>query len=292
MSSQKRKLEEYHDPDYLTLHTNQSAPYSGAENPAKKSKSSATLTSEERLRKVREIIQREFGTELMAKEKEIDEIERRLADAKQLLAKVRYAVVYNYYTRKNLVYSAFDLKAMDGAATTTATADTTSAESREDAPSTSMPGSLGPEPEKLQPAIHPSLKKLLGKRPIDYNELLKVRPVRQAAKTATKNFNKPKKSTKIETTKSVSAEVNTTIASQEEDDSSEASLAPSEKVSELDFELGSDSFNFISFFCAENTAIRCSKCRVGQTYRTSEFGEGSKSVSTFDCCWKYLEIHW
>lgn len=232
MSSQKRKLEEYHDPDYASLQPNQSTSSSRAENPSKKPKSIPTQTSEERLRKVREIVQREFGTELSAKEQEVEEIEQRLIGAKQLLAKVRYAVVYNYYTRKNLVHSAFDLKAMEPGAVTTV--ETTSAESREDAPSTSMPDSLGPEPEKMQPAIHPSLKKLLGKRPIDYNELLKVRPVRQAAKTATQNFHKPKKTTKIET-KLVSTEMNTTIPSQEDDDSSETPSAPGEMVSDKYF---------------------------------------------------------
>lgn len=222
MSSQKRKLEEYHDPDYLTMPADRSKCSSGTEKPPKKSKPS---TGEERLCKVREIIRREFGTELMAKEQEIEEIERRLADAKQLLAKVRYAVVCNYYTRKNLVHSAFDLKAMD--TTATAAAETTA--TKEEAGSSSMPSTLGPEPEKLQPAIHPSLKKLLGKRPIDYSELLKVRPVRQAAKTATQNFHKPKRSTKLES-KSVTTEMNTTIPSQEEDDPSEALSAPSEMV--------------------------------------------------------------
>lgn len=236
MSSQKRKLEEYHDPDYLTLHTEQSTCSGGVENPSKKSKLSSTqMTSEERLQKVRAIIQREFGTELTAKEHEIDEIERRLADAKQLLAKVRYAVVHNYYTRKNLVHSAFDLKAID-TGTSTGTIETMSTENTEDAPSASLPSSLGPEPEKLQPAIHPSLKKLLGKRSIDYNELLKVRPIRQAAKTATLNFHKPKKTTKLGT-KSISTEVNTTIASQKDDDSCEASSAPSEMVSDDRFHL-------------------------------------------------------
>lgn len=225
MSSQKRKLEEYHDPDYLTLHAKESTPSSGTEKPPKKAKLSTAETSEERLRKVREVIRREFGTELIVKEQEIDEIERRLADAKQLLAKVRYAVVSNYYTRKNLVHSAFDLKAMD----TTATAAVETTATKEEARLASMPSTFGAEPEKLQPAIHPSLKKLLGKRPIDYSELLKVRPVRQAAKTATQNFHKPKRSTKLET-KSVTTEVNTTIPSQEEQDSSEAVSAPSEMV--------------------------------------------------------------
>lgn len=229
MSSQKRKLEEYHDPDYLTLHTNQSTSPNDPENPTKKTKwafSAATQSTDERLRKVREIIQREFGIELMAKEQEIDEIERRLASAKQLLAKVRYAVVSSYYTRKNLVHSAFDLKAMDPATATT----TAEASSWDETATASMPATLGADPDKLQPAIHPSLKKLLGKHPIDYNELLKVRPVRQAAKAATQNFHKTKKSTKMESTKVTATEVNTTIPSHEDDDSNEVSSAPGNEI--------------------------------------------------------------
>lgn len=250
MSSQKRKLEEYHDPDYLTMSAEGSTSSSGTEKPPKKSKPS---TGEERLGKVREIIRREFGTELMVKEQEIEEIERRLADAKQLLAKVRYAVVCNYYTRKNLVHSAFDLKAMDTKATAAAEATAT----KEEAGSTSMPSTLGPEPEKLQPAIHPSLKKLLGKRPIDYSELLKVRPVRQAAKTATQNFHKPKRLTKLES-KSVTTEMNTTIPSQEEDDSSEALSAPSEMV--CGNQPRAELFNFFQLFFAENASLRGAEC--------------------------------
>lgn len=218
MSTQKRKLEEYLDPDYATVRTNGAESTANeSERPTKKAK-----PAEDRAQRMRQIIHREFSTELVAKEQEIDEIERRLTDAKQLLAKVRYAVVYNYYTRKNLVYSAFDLKTMDK----NAADDETSSNCLEDTLSHSVPSTLGPDPEKLQPAIHPSLKKLLGKRPIDYDELLKVRPVRQAAKTATQNFNKVKKTTKMST-----ADVNRTIPSQDDEDSSEASSAPSEIVS-------------------------------------------------------------
>jgi hypothetical protein len=36
----------------------------------------------------------------------------------------------------------------------------------------------------MQQQIHPSLKKLLGKKPVNYDEILSIRPLRQAAKTA------------------------------------------------------------------------------------------------------------
>lgn len=43
--------------------------------------------------------------------------------------------------------------------------------------------------EKRQMPIHPSLKKLIGKKPIDYNEILCARPIRKAAQTAITNIN-------------------------------------------------------------------------------------------------------
>lgn len=146
--SQKRKLDEYHDPDYERV-------AQGSDGMRVKkfrtnsAGSACPLNDEERLGKWNEIVQREFSAELAAKEAEINEIEKRLVDAKQLLAKIRYAVVYNYYNRKSQLYSTSDLK-MDGAATT------------EDS---SAPIDLAEE-KGQQPAIHPSLKKLIGKRPL------------------------------------------------------------------------------------------------------------------------------
>lgn len=190
---EKRKLEEYHDPDYPATLPKQCSDTSEINQPEKKPKLPITeQTKDERIKKICAVIKREFQNELMTKELEIDEIERRLSDAKQLLAKVRYAVVYNYYTKKNLVYTESELKSMD----TLATDQILINETEGNDPNLAQIS----ESKKFQPAIHPSLKKLLGKRPIDYNEILKVRPTRQAAKTATQMFHKIKKPSGINTT--------------------------------------------------------------------------------------------
>ena len=60
--------------------------------------------------------------------------------------------------------------------------------------------------EKRQMPIHPSLKKLIGKKPIDYNEILCARPMRKAAQTAVTNINEKcikQKPSKLNTTASV-----------------------------------------------------------------------------------------
>lgn len=101
----------------------------------------------------------------------MDEINKRLDETKKLLAKVRYAVVYHYYNQKSLICSVEEIAAV---------------EKSQQESMTSYP----PPGDKPQMAIHPSLKKLLGKRPIDYNEILKTRPARKAAQNATEQFQK------------------------------------------------------------------------------------------------------
>lgn len=186
---QKRKLEEYHDPDYplssppknvvcVANKSNQSFEPIQTPSPVPQS------ASDTRKDKIMAVVKREFEVEFKAKEREIDEIEKRITRGRQLLAKVRYAVVQSYYTKKSLIYSEEELKQAASDAGEQSIAES----------SCSLAETLS-----LQPAIHPSLKKILGKRPLDYNELLKVRPVREAAKHATQKFHELKKqpSTKL-----------------------------------------------------------------------------------------------
>lgn len=152
MSSRKRqKIEEYHDPDYCQ---DQSLKASGSGDP-------------ERQNKIKMIIKREFLKEISSKEEEINLIDHKLNQTKRLLQRVRYAVAMSYYTKKNLVHSANELKCEANA-------------------SEAIVSTVGQ-------AIHPSLKKLLGKKPIDYEEILKSRTPRNAAKTARSTMIKPKK---------------------------------------------------------------------------------------------------
>lgn len=181
--SETNKFGEFHDPDYKQFHPKQlSAPHRPNVNEispkqcvnSSSSKSKTKSTSpESRQRAICRVIDTEFQRELKSKEDEIDEINRRLEEAKQLLSKVRYAVVHHYYSKKSLMATQDEMALV------------------EKMEEQSMTNLIGPnDAGKAQMPIHPSLKKLLGKRPIDYNEILKTRSPRQAAKNATQQFHK------------------------------------------------------------------------------------------------------
>lgn len=188
--SQKRKFEEYHDPDYHHIQSNVS-------QPAKKtcvtsvngqlSDQISTTGSPTAINKINAIITREYDAELQAKEKEIDEIDRRITRGRQLLARVRYAVVHSYYAKKNLTYPVEEQCVINEQLQNDSGLSANSLNGESIA--------TKDDPIKLQPAIHPSLKKILGKRPLDYNEILKVRPIRRAAQNATEKFQEMKKPT-------------------------------------------------------------------------------------------------
>ncbi len=152
-SSKRQKIEEYHDPDYC-----QNEP-----------KVKASASDSERQDKIKMIIKREFLKEISSKEEEINLIDHKLNQTKRLLQRVRYAVAMSYYTKKNLVHSANDLKCESNLT------------------ESSIPSTV------VGQAIHPSLKKLLGKKPIDYEEILKSRSPRNAAKAARSTLIKAKK---------------------------------------------------------------------------------------------------
>ncbi len=58
--------------------------------------------AQERVRlRVREIVHREFGRELRAKEEEAEEIERRLVKVRKALHAVRYGAVARYYSARS-----------------------------------------------------------------------------------------------------------------------------------------------------------------------------------------------
>lgn len=170
--SQKRSSEEYHDPDYSQFQPNRSQ--SDASDTKLKSdvKPDANVRSQEsRIDSICRVIEREFQRELTHKEQELDEITKRIEEAKQLLARVRYAVVHHYYSRKSLLCSAEEIAEVQKC-------------QQEAMTSNPLPG------DKPQMAIHPAVRKLLGKRPVNYDEILKSRPARKAAINATEQFQK------------------------------------------------------------------------------------------------------
>lgn len=185
--SENRAHDEYHDPDYRQFQSRRPQPNAndtnsdlanGGQPPAQNPQ---TKTPEsERDATICRIIEREFQRELTSKEQELHEINKRIDEAKQLLAKVRYVVVHNYYNRKNLLCSEEEIAAVQKS-------------QQESMTSYVQPG------DKLQMPIHPSLKKLLGKRPINYDDILKCRPPRKAAQNATEQFQKLAKKPAIDT---------------------------------------------------------------------------------------------
>lgn len=205
MSSDKRvRVEEYHDPDYSQFHAPKPVPANAKSTNESNAKTKRTpqrpaYAPIDRRTAIVQVINREFQRELKTKEHELDEINQRLSDAKKLLAKVRYAVVSHYYGKKSLQCSAEETQSVINSGQDSMTA--------------------GPSAtDKLQIPIHPSLKKLLGKRPIDYNEILKSRPTRRAAKNATEQFQKltkkPSSSAKAKRSNGDDAE-GTTVKSEE-----------------------------------------------------------------------------
>lgn len=164
---QKRRFEEFQDPDYPHPSTTSSSIAIDAPDLLKRPK----LTSTDRKAKITAIIKREFQAEVARKDAELLRIEHKLQQSRRLLQRIRYAIVYNFYTKKRLEYSEQEQQnELLAAAAAAAAADDSAAQHKLKFPE--------------QKPIHPSLKKLLGKKPIDLNELLKIRPARQAAETA------------------------------------------------------------------------------------------------------------
>lgn len=194
--SENRSHEEYHDPDYRQFQPSRPQPEANVRDDrvdaaATTAQHLQTKTPDSQREAISRIIEREFQRELTNKEQELHEINKRIDEAKQLLAKVRYVVVHNYYNRKNLLRSDEEFAAVQKS-------------QQESMTNYPQPG------DKLQMPIHPSLKKLLGKRSINYDEILKSRPTRKAARTATEQFQKlvkkPTTETKIKLKESTVAE--------------------------------------------------------------------------------------
>jgi len=105
--SQKRKLEEYHDPDYQQFNNNTLV---NQQTTQTKRIKKAALEPSERLEKIRQIIKREYQKELQLKENEINKIDNNLLQCKKLLQRVRYVVVSNYYNKKNLKLTSEEIR--------------------------------------------------------------------------------------------------------------------------------------------------------------------------------------
>lgn len=111
---------------------------------------------------------------MLRKEKQALEIEEQIAETKRVLNKLRYAIVSNYYKSESSELQRQVQK------------DTES--------SSIVPSGIQ---EFDQKPIHPSLKKLIGKKPVNYNEILtSSRTPRRAAQEASSTISEKFKKTK------------------------------------------------------------------------------------------------
>lgn len=170
--AENRSQEQYRDPDYSQFQTSQSQTNDNNCDKHPNDKQDAKPKSTESRREaICRVIEREFQRELANKEQEMREINQTIVEAKELLRRVRYAVVYHYYHRKSVICTEEEIAAVQKA-------------QQEEMTSYPPPG------DKPQLAIHPSVKKLLGKRPYNIDDLLKGRATRRAAQNATEQFQK------------------------------------------------------------------------------------------------------
>lgn len=206
------------------------------------SKVKATGSDSDRQDKIKIIIKREFLKEISSKEEEINLIDHKLNQTKRLLQRVRYAVAMSYYTKKNLVYSTNEVKCESNA-----------------------PDGIS---SSVGQAIHPSLKKLLGKKPIDYEEILKSRSPRNAAKTARSTLIKPKKKESVRLEKDA---VNQMVTTKKKC----LSLIHDRKFS----------------IFAENSTVHFPN-EGGHSNRKNQFVPRSKSNESLDCCGEHFQVYW
>ncbi|CAH0599894.1 unnamed protein product [Chrysodeixis includens] len=137
--------EEYHDPDYPE------APVCIKEEPP-------SLSEEEKVAKIKEIIRREFLNELEIRENEVMLIDQRMTTSRRLLHRLRYALVSSYYQEQKLQLTNGQIQ--------DEIALQTEPRARAEVSTVLRDG---------QRRLHPSVRKLLGKQTVDLDEIFKIR---------------------------------------------------------------------------------------------------------------------
>ncbi|XP_038217718.1 uncharacterized protein LOC119836462 [Zerene cesonia] len=136
---------EYHDPDY-------------PEAPVCVKAEPPNINEEEKVDIIKKIIHREFSNEVEARENEVLLIDQRMTTARRYLHQLRYTLVNNYYKDQRLQLTASQIND-DIAAQAEPTAKTEVARLLRDG----------------QRRLHPSVRKLLGKKTADLDEIFKFK---------------------------------------------------------------------------------------------------------------------
>ncbi|KAL0858988.1 hypothetical protein ABMA27_010846 [Loxostege sticticalis] len=144
--------EEYHDPDYqgVSVVVKEEVP---------------ELSEDEKIEKIKRIIRREFSNELEIRENEVMLIEQRMSTSRRLLQRLRYVLVSNYFQEQKLQLSASQI-------------DDDVAAQHEPRARAEVSTIL----REGQRRLHPSVRKLLGKKTADLAEIFKTRAPRNKAR--------------------------------------------------------------------------------------------------------------
>ncbi|ALC38974.1 D12 [Drosophila busckii] len=170
-TSKKRKHSEYYDPDYSNTNEKpQNAKRINIEmEEEKEDDNDGNLASRNsqnvaQLKRIEEIVRAEFQKELSLKEQQLIDIDNRIAQARQLLDKLRFQVVSEYYKKQQVNLTAPDVSRVRSG-------DSLFAD--------------GVERSGPQLPLHPAIKKIVGKQPLPIQLHL---PERNAATLAKQNI--------------------------------------------------------------------------------------------------------
>ncbi|CAD0251389.1 unnamed protein product [Spodoptera exigua] len=144
--------QEYHDPDYPE------APVCVKEEPP-------SLTEDEKVDRIKDIIRREFLNELEIRENEVMLIDQRMSTSRRLLHRLRYALVNSYYKDQKLML--------------------TNGQIQDEIAAQHEPRARAEVSTLLrdgQRRLHPSVRKLLGKQTVDLEEIFKTRAPRNKSR--------------------------------------------------------------------------------------------------------------
>ncbi|XP_017004853.2 uncharacterized protein D12 [Drosophila takahashii] len=164
----KRRHSEYHDPDYhqSDVPPSQDEDETGSQesDPSLQRKRPKVEQTEElpppadKLQRIRELLRLEFQREITQKVEQLAEIDRRLLQGRQLLDKLRYQVVSEYYRKQQVPLTAADVAKVRGDSLFS-----------DDVSAPQLP-------------LHPAIKKIVGKRPVPIQNHLPERTAATLAK--------------------------------------------------------------------------------------------------------------
>ncbi|XP_054743707.1 YEATS domain-containing protein 2 isoform X2 [Anastrepha obliqua] len=159
LSPEKRKHDEYYDPDYVRVDSSPSKKMRVDDNSIK---NEIFTYASPRIKNISDIVSREFQNEITVKQQQLAEIEKRLDYARNMLDRLRFVIVTEYYRKQELSIADGDIKAVRGKTTLF----------EEELHGPYMP-------------LHPSVKNVVGKRLANVSEVVgRPLPERLAAQNA------------------------------------------------------------------------------------------------------------